>query len=132
MPSGEYSKDLLQTVSNMRQAVHVMRRKRKWSLLLFLGLCVSAQLMTCAGYGESFFIEQLPDFQYVAYISSPVHALPRAALHGLQLGEFGFPKTEDIRRKMAEARHFSDAEVKLIGNHNLAALFQLPGGFPIL
>jgi hypothetical protein len=44
--------------------------------------------------------------------------LSGAALVGLELGELGFPKTQDVGGDIAQACHVADAEVELIRDGN--------------
>ena len=72
------------------------------------------------GNGESLFIQQAFDSQHAFHILTPVHPLPGAALHGLQLRKLRLPKPQHISRQLAQLRHFSDAEVKFLRNQYIS------------
>jgi hypothetical protein len=102
--------DVLQFCSG----VHGKRDSR----LSLVGFDFRAQLLTGAGDGESFFVEQLLDAQDALDIASPIHSLAGAAFDGIELGEFGFPETEHIGGQTAEGGDFADAEVEFVGDQD--------------
>ena len=63
------------------------------------------------------------------YIPSPVHALPGAAFHRLELRELGFPEAQHVGREPAQNSHFADAEIQLIGNEDFIGLILARGFF---
>jgi len=69
--------------------------------LQFGGLGLEFELLACAGDGESLVVEQLFDVEREFDFASAIHALAGAALGGLELREFRFPKTENIGRQFA-------------------------------
>src|SRR5437588_10944771 len=52
------------------------------------------------------------------HIAAPIHTLTGAALGGLQLGKFSFPKTQHGSRQAAQVGHLADAKVKFFRNHD--------------
>ena len=73
------SKDFLQALADLLQAV-VPAVSGKGETSLQLGrLGFSLQLLPCPSYGESFLIEQFLDAENVLYIPLAVHALPAGA-----------------------------------------------------
>ena len=79
--------------------------------------------------GEAFLVQKLLDPQNRFHVLAAVHALAGIALHRFQLRKFGFPKTQNVRRQMAEFRDLSNAEIKLVGDDDFARAERLGSGF---
>jgi hypothetical protein len=88
------------------------------------------EMLAGAGDGEALVVEQGLDAQDIFHVALTIHALAGAALDRLELGEFGFPETQDVRRKTTQGGHFTNAEVELVGDDRIgdgAALFLVGG-----
>src|SRR5581483_1976722 len=96
----EQVKDFPQTLADVLD--FRIRLGRKWNgSLRFVRLGFSAQLLTCARYGESLLVQQLLDAQDILHITLAIHALACAALDGLQLREFRLPESQHVRGQAA-------------------------------
>src|SRR5438270_9824748 len=84
---------------------------RGWRFVRF-DFC--AQMLACAGDGESLIIEQLFDAQNVFDVALAVHTLAGAALDWLQLWEFRFPEPQHVGGQVAQRCHFADAKIKFV------------------
>ena len=89
--------------------------------LRFVGLDFGAQLLACAGDGESFFVKQLLDAENAFDVAAAIHALAGAAFDGLELGELCFPEAEHVGGQAAEGGDFADAEVEFVGDQDFFA-----------
>src|SRR5581483_877262 len=102
--------------------------KRKWRLLL-LALDFGAQLLPCAGDGKALFVKKSLDTQHTLDVLVTIHPLPCTALDGLQLGELGFPETQNVCRQLAKAGNFADTEIEFFRNDDVGCLAVLRVGF---
>ena len=75
-------------------------------------------MLARAGNREALLVEQLLDAQHALDVALAVHALSRAALDRLQLRELGLPEAQHVGGQMAQRGHFSDAEIKLVGDED--------------
>src|SRR5581483_257574 len=91
------------------------KRQRR---LVLLGFAFRAELLASTRDGKALFIQQLLDAKHSLDIFATVHSLTSAAFHRLELRELGFPETQNVRRKAAEFRDFTNPEVELVGNDN--------------
>ncbi len=96
---------------------------RKWKWMLTLVVCgFGPKVLARTCNGEALVVQKFLDTQKDFNVLTPVHPLPCAALDRLQLRKFGLPEAQDVSRQAAEAGNFADAEVKLVGNYDFAAL----------
>jgi hypothetical protein len=92
----------------------------KRRLLLF---AFRLELGASAGDGETFVVKQLLNADHIFHVRATVGALAGVALGRLELGKLGFPEAQNVRGEPAEAADFANAEVKLVGNNDLARSF---------
>lgn len=102
-------------------------KRQRW--LTLIGFDFRAEMLACAGDGESLIVEKGFDAKDVFDIFLAVHALAGAALHGLDLGKFGFPEAENVGRELAELGDFANAEVKLLRNQDVIGGMRFACGF---
>src|ERR1035437_3655092 len=116
---GKNVQDLLQFIPQVRHTRRRFPGKRKRALVA-IGLDLLAHLHPGARDREPVFIEQFLDPDYRLHIAFAVHALPGAALDGLQLRKFGFPEPKHVSRQAAQAGDFTDAEIELVRNDDFS------------
>ena len=114
----EQSQNLSQTLADVLDFGGGMRGEWDGGLAL-VGFGFRAEVLARALDGESLVVEQLLDAQHAFHVALAVHALVRAALYRLQLREFAFPEAQYVGGQAAQAGHFADAEVELVGNENV-------------
>src|SRR5215469_10743036 len=57
------------------------------------------------------------DAKNVLHVALTVHALSGRAFYRLQLRKLRLPETQHVGGKLTEFRHFTNAEVQLVGNN---------------
>jgi hypothetical protein len=97
------------------------RRKRQ-GRLRFVGFHFRPQVLARSGDREAFLVEKLFDMQNVLDVFAAVHALSGAALYRLELGKFGFPEAQNVRRQMTETGNFTDTKIKFVGDQYVTGL----------
>ena len=112
--------NFVQALADVLQFGGGVHGKRNGRLSL-VGFDFRAQLLTGAGDGESFFVEQLLDVQDALDVASSIHALAGAAFDWFELGEFGFPEAEHVGGQAAEGGDFADAEIEFVGDQDFFA-----------
>src|ERR1700756_921247 len=73
-----------------------VRRKRQRHLMLRVHR-VHSQLLSCAGDGKAFFVEQSLNPNERLDVLATVHALSGTALDRFQLRKLRFPETQNVR-----------------------------------
>src|SRR5215831_7822287 len=82
-------------------------------------------MLASAGNGVALLVQQALDAHHALDITFTIHALAGIALDRLQLRKLGFPETQNVGRKAAQARDLADAEVKLFRDQDFAGLGRL-------
>src|SRR5215469_4436109 len=99
-------------------------RKGQSDLLLFAFAFV-AQVLPGAGDGIALLVQELLDANDALYVAAAVHPLAGAAFDWFQLWELGLPESQHVGRQTAQARDFTNPEIKLLRNQDLARFLRL-------
>src|SRR6516162_7305882 len=111
--------DFLQSLAHFLQAVVAALLRKRQSGLLRGRFAFALKLLARSCDRETFFVEELLDAKNVFHVALTVHALSSRAFYRLQLRKLRLPETQHVGGKLTEFRHFTNAEVQLVGNNRL-------------
>src|SRR5947208_10063977 len=100
----KHGENLAQSLADVLQIRTRSGGERKWRLLL-IAFTLRLQELTGAWDGETLLIEKLLNSQNILNVLAAIHPLPSAAFNGLELGELGFPKTQDRKSTRLNSSH---------------------------
>src|SRR5664279_4522230 len=115
----QYPENFLQSLAHFLEVVAPARLGEGQPRLQLRRLRFGLELLAGTCDGEAFFIEQFLDTQHILDVALAVHTLTGAALHRLQLREFGLPEAQHVGWKLTEFGNFSDAEIQLVRDHRV-------------
>src|SRR5580700_3390486 len=118
---GEKGENFPESLPDLLQIGRSSIGERQRSLFL-VSFVVCSQMLPCARYGESFFVEKFFYAQHIFNVLVAIHALSGAAFDRFELRKLSFPETQNVCWQTAKLGNFSDPEIQLVRDYHVGSL----------